>query len=80
MSMPSVEVMPVGVPVRLEGRSKLQTDAIRMGLLLKYGARRLFLQPDGSAILVELLGSQRSIEVHELVDEVSTRFPDQPIS
>lgn len=76
MTIPAVGVKPIRVPVSLTGRSKLQSDAVRMGLLLAYGARRLTLEPDGCSILVELQGSQRSVEVRELVDELAARFPD----
>lgn len=75
MSMPIVGIRPIRVPVSLVGRSKQQSDAVRMGLLLAYGSRRLRLEPDGSSILVELSGSQRSIEVRELVEELTARFP-----
>lgn len=75
MSTPTASTRSMRIPISLDGRSKLQTDAIRMGLLLAYGSRRLQLAPDGSSVLVELQGSQRSIEVHELVDELAARFP-----
>lgn len=76
MTTPAVGVKPIRVPVSLAGRSKVQSDAVRMGLLLTYGAKRLTLEPDGCSVLVELQGSQRSIEVHELVDELAARFPN----
>lgn len=70
MSVQHTVASPVRVPVDLTVFDKPQSDLVRMALLLQYGHRKLRLEPDGSAITVELASSHRPIDVQLFVRSV----------
>lgn len=71
MSVQHTPASPVRVPVDLTGFDKPQGDLVRMALLLQYGHRNLRLEPDGSAITVELTPGHRPIDVRQFVRSVA---------
>lgn len=74
MTTASSQSSSVTVRVALAGLTKLQSDAVRMTLLLTYGHRQLSLAPDGSHLTVELPTGQRTVDVPELASDTTGMY------
>lgn len=71
MTVRPAHVSSERVPIDLSSFSKVQSDLVRMALLLEYGHQQLVLAPDGSSITVETRGGQRPIDVRTFVSQVA---------